>query len=117
MNQLLLAVSMIIWEGLKGRCFSRYGPERAESDGYYPFKVCFPIASLEGPALLPTNSRVVTATTAITYLSFPCFPAIDLVGFLLPAKIGRLNVPDLPVLLRTLNFNALEAPLLPEGAC
>ena len=113
MSQLFLAVEKAAGAGLKGHFFSRYGPAK-HAIGPYPFDR-YPPKSRRTSTLLPTTSRAVTATTAITYPSSPIFPAIDRVGLLLPVKMGRLNVLDLAVLLRTLNLNALEAPSLPEG--
>ncbi|MDJ0802726.1 MAG: hypothetical protein QNI97_07630 [Desulfobacterales bacterium] len=115
MDQLFLAASKTVWEGLKGRLFSRYGPAWMESAASGNLPEHLPTESPDRPAPFSATFRAATAKISIPYPPFRPHPVIGRAVRSTPVKIGRENRQHLAAGLRTLKFNALEALLSPEG--
>ena len=115
MDQLFLAASKTVWEGLKGRLFSRYGPAWMESAASGDLPEHLPTESPDRPAPFSAIFRAATAKNSILYPPFRPYPVIGRAVLSTSGKIDRVNVQDPSVLTRMPNSNALAAPLLPEG--
>ncbi len=116
MHQLFLAALKTVWEGHKGRCFSRYGPAREKRVGCPASIERFLSESQKTTAQPPSHLSAVIAKTATSHPTSFLIIAIAFIGRISTAGIGRESVPHPPAFMRTLNVNALAATSLPEGA-